>query len=427
MKLIHQKLICSILALSFFVSVPLAASANQDPNFNDKKDSAVHDSSMNDENEDQNSIALLKEGKYCTTQPIQVIEAHKKADANYNLLSGFGDILYQKSIVIDGVENSLLFTFENPNESLKLAKTKCDTILKILAKKYSLDELNNDNWKEYRTAIDYYMSDPDSNKMYDEQGSLLKQFQSLEAFLDTYENSILNNEVIDFVSLANTKLRNHTISKIVLDDMIGHLPDTDSLVKKKQNSLTSTRTNEPGKISPNQISGLTNITAANEYALQYAESPNSEYIYYNRGDCTNFVSQICKEGGVPQDGYWHSNYFYTGAIPTKAWTVASEFAKYWKPRWYTGLTKEHFLDFSKQLYTKGGSVIGMDTSGNKVYHHLAYVTQRANNQKTRYGRTFYDFFITQHSDDYACWASDNSGRAKGWLSQPDGTIYAIFS
>jgi hypothetical protein len=135
------------------------------------------------------------------------------------------------------------------------------------------------------------------------------------------------------------------------------------------------------KNSPNQISGLTNITAANNYALTYAESPNIKYGFYENGDCTNFVSQICKEGGVLENDRWHSTYYPIVAVPTNTWTVAHEFANYWKPRWYTGLTTGHYLDFSAQLYTKGGSVIGMDTAGNKVYHHLAYVTQRANNKK----------------------------------------------
>lgn len=424
MKFFHKKLICFILTLSLLGSIPFFASASQRTVYDKAKDiTDYHDSLISDSGE-QNSICLLTEGQYVTTQPIQLVDTNNKADVNYNVLSGFGSILYQKSIVIDGVENPLLCTFEDPEDSLQLTKTKCSSILNILSNKYSLDELDESNWKDYQKAIDNYSSDPDANEMYKKQGNLLKQFQSLEAVLYIYEDTFLDNAVLDFVSLANTKLSDHTISKIVLDNLLGYLPYTDPLVKKNQKSLVSARTR---KISPNQISGLTNITAANNYALTYAESPNIKYGFYENGDCTNFVSQICKEGGVLENDRWHSTYYPIVAVPTNTWTVAHEFANYWKPRWYTGLTTGHYLDFSAQLYTKGGSVIGMDTAGNKVYHHLAYVTQRANNKKTKFGRTFYDFYICQHSSNYKSWASDNKGTANGWVNAPDGTIFAIFS
>ena len=416
---------CAVLAISLMASIPSYAFAS------DKKSTELdnmtgYHSTYANTSDDDSSIRILNEGEFFTYRPIQIKEIHKKADVNYNVLSGFGNILYQKSIIIDDVENSLLCTFEDLDQSLNIVQSKCNKILDILSNKYHVDKLDNNNWKEYQILIDNYSSDPESNKMYEEHGELLKQYYSLQAFLQIYEDSFINKEVLDFINIANQKLKDKSISKIVLDDLKGHLPYTDPIVKDNQKTLELVQSDNSNKPQCRQIMGLKNLTAANNYALAYAEHPNPNYRFFNNGDCTNFVSQICYTGGVPMSNSW----YYTGwglSPNTKTWTVAHEFANYWKPRWYTGLTKDHFYKWSEQLYTKGGSVIGMDTAGNKRYHHLAYVTKRANNKKTKFGRTFYDFYICQHSSNYQSWASDNKGTANGWLNQPDGTIFAIFS
>lgn len=108
-----------------------------------------------------------------------------------------------------------------------------------------------------------------------------------------------------------------------------------------------------------------------------------------------------------------------------AWIRAAKFGEHWKDRWHAPGTSIN--QFSQQLYSTGGCVIGITNSGEKDYHHLAYVTQRANNKKTVQGRTFYDFYVTQHSPNYSAWASDNKGTAKNWVIANAGTKIGIFS
>lgn len=76
--------------------------------------------------------------------------------------------------------------------------------------------------------------------------------------------------------------------------------------------------------------------AARDYMNAYTTSPNSAYAYYSGGDCTNFVSQALKSGGmsmtskksVSTTADW---YYYVPNIParTATWTGAEEFRSYW--------------------------------------------------------------------------------------------------
>ena len=81
-----------------------------------------------------------------------------------------------------------------------------------------------------------------------------------------------------------------------------------------------------------------NRGTASAYWDQYTYTPNSSYYDYTNvgGDCTNFVSQGLKAGGMPTRGTVgyadYKNWYYNGKdVPfrSKSWTAADMFRKYW--------------------------------------------------------------------------------------------------
>lgn len=80
-------------------------------------------------------------------------------------------------------------------------------------------------------------------------------------------------------------------------------------------------------------------TKARDYLNSYAKNPNPNYYYYPRddgGDCTNFISQMLRAGGMymtakvssPDTSSW---YYYGVNYPNRSstWTGAHEFRSYW--------------------------------------------------------------------------------------------------
>lgn len=81
-----------------------------------------------------------------------------------------------------------------------------------------------------------------------------------------------------------------------------------------------------------------NRTAARDYLNKYTRTPNTAYADFTSegGDCTNFVSQMLRAGGMsmtarksnPGDNSW---YYYGSAWGkrTSTWTAANNFRTYW--------------------------------------------------------------------------------------------------
>ncbi len=105
-----------------------------------------------------------------------------------------------------------------------------------------------------------------------------------------------------------------------------------------------------------------NGTAAKNYALNWWHRFNTDQ-YPNMegmgGDCTNFVSQCMKAGGVPMDSSWYCykknstylrpengtqlDYSWNLKKPKNPWTSLAEFTSYWYP-------KTPVYQWSKQTY-----------------------------------------------------------------------------
>ncbi|MCY7432992.1 amidase domain-containing protein [Bacillus safensis] len=114
---------------------------------------------------------------------------------------------------------------------------------------------------------------------------------------------------------------------------------------------------------------------AKVYADKYALKPNKNYKYYPNGDCTNFVSQALRAGGMP--------YFKQWKPYTNAWINAGSFRNYiLEPG---GIKMKTVKDVYENV--RLGDVYHYDTR-NKIglpfpdgwMEHTAIVTSRANNK-----------------------------------------------
>lgn len=110
-----------------------------------------------------------------------------------------------------------------------------------------------------------------------------------------------------------------------------------------------------------------------EYALTYAENPNSDFKYFDTyntvgGNCTNFVSQCLLAGGAPMIFSGENQWWYKNAKSSFSWSVAGSF--YW-------FLKKSYL--KKQYGVKGfetsdvsdlelGDVIFYVNSKNQIQH-----------------------------------------------------------
>ncbi|MFZ7131710.1 MAG: amidase domain-containing protein [Eubacteriales bacterium] len=65
-----------------------------------------------------------------------------------------------------------------------------------------------------------------------------------------------------------------------------------------------------------------NRQGAVNYALTYALTPNSNYVYFNENDCTNFISQCLKAGGAENDYNKSHPWWYSNGKASICWAVA---------------------------------------------------------------------------------------------------------
>lgn len=131
-----------------------------------------------------------------------------------------------------------------------------------------------------------------------------------------------------------------------------------------------------------------NRKAAREYALKWAESSNASYYNYinEGGDCTNFVSQVLREGGME---FWGSKknatdigswFYYSQNIPnrTSTWTGANPFNQHfgkvhkraYKYREYTVRDAiNNFEEISRGIYE--GDIVQYSRPNNIAFHSQA--------------------------------------------------------
>ena len=166
--------------------------------------------------------ANFSSGLYMTSTPIEVVDIKEPVDQTHGPLQDIGKCSYKKTVIIDGKKNQLLFTFDNPTQALANVKEKDNDILKKMAEKFCLDELDADNWKDYCCGILF-------DDKTDNDNDIGYQRSQLESFFDIYENDGQNSRTLKLVSQANDYMKIH--GQAAIDGIISGLPWTDPVCR----------------------------------------------------------------------------------------------------------------------------------------------------------------------------------------------------
>ncbi|MFD1408726.1 amidase domain-containing protein [Kroppenstedtia eburnea] len=150
-----------------------------------------------------------------------------------------------------------------------------------------------------------------------------------------------------------------------------------------------------------------NRKKAVDYAYKWwNKRNNAEYGYYSRVnggcaacwyDCTNFVSQVIKTGGIKEKvgRYdWYDYWFYNDKQPGLSWAVAHSFYKHMDE-----VRKPQKADYVSQL--KAGDIISVDFEGDGSIDHSVVVT------KIKNGRIYATYHTSDNKDkDVTDWLTE---------------------
>ncbi len=329
-------------------------------------------------------------------------ESPEKKVYTYSTLQNVGKVIDGGSISVNNVENSLYRVFENQAKALEDIKLKVPDLLDTLASEYNLEPLSDSSWQEYRDAM--YMLFDSSNKPEDYSESN-KDFRTLRAFFDIYENYQKNQEIMAVYNGLTTS-KSSAIQELGL-----LLPYTEPLAQEFM-SITTLR----------QPRASFNINNAIAYARKHATFVNyPAYHYFPSGDCTNYVSQILENGGVRQvvydsvySGWWHKRTAGLFHTHSQSWTLADVFSRYMGVKY----TSRSHIYLAKNI--DKGNIIAADFDGDGDWDHLGFVTESNDYYSPSCG--FYDYKVAQHTSNYLAWTSS---KTNGWeLIGPDGGTYA---
>ncbi|HAB66305.1 MAG TPA: hypothetical protein DCE23_02955 [Firmicutes bacterium] len=344
-----------------------------------------------------------------------IIKAESKKDykeyCNSLLLDGLGNVKRNEVILINGVENPLYCTFENKTDSLQKIQNKVPKILATIAKRYSLEPINEYNWQSYKDGMFMLLEETE------EFGERSEEFRILAAFFDVYEDYDKNQEILDLVNKINLKQK--SFNENANDGIeLGMLLPYYAPLSKNASRIVS-KTSMAKKI---------HVPSAVTYATNHATNPNkAAYYYFSRGDCTNFTSQILEATGVQQavydseySGWWHkvTNTGFLGSKEHKhsrSWTMADTFARYMG----VGYSTTNHESFSSNL--QAGDFIALDKTNNGSWDHMGFVTETGGGVCTSTGN-FINYRVAQHTKNYHEWLTSDKN---GWeLAGADGGKYA---
>lgn len=170
-----------------------------------------------------------------------------------------------------------------------------------------------------------------------------------------------------------------------------------------------------------------NREKAREYALKWATSSNKEYYNFinDGGDCTNFVSQVLRAGGLEFKGN-KSNatsidswFYYSSNLPNRSstWTAAQpfnlhfgkEYKRSYNYREYT--IKEALINFDKIYQTIYiGDIVQYSRPNNIAFHSQAitdildketiYFSQHSNSIENFYKNGNLKYYLLGKPDNY---------------------------
>lgn len=372
-------------------------------------------------NEDNNEVkvSVLKE---------------EKAFKSDSVLEEIGEMHYSYVLAIDNKEIALYPTFKNSRTALMKIKEHCNASLRKIYEAYNLKELSFDNWYDIYSVLGDFEGvindEYQENKLSDEEYKILsRDIVNLNMFFDIYENEFQNENIISLSNRCNSNLKENDSVKAYhyLSLAIDELPeiefDSNELLNYSSKILKTTQSESTTQSCPGNEKF--SVTKGVAYADKYATKTN--YVDFGRcdaGDCTNFTSQIKYRGGVPkykkygEKGAWSYQMDYSVNKPifkySVRWCRASSFVKFFE-RKYTYKTSSYgnkrtaFIKFSNAV--KKGSFIAFDKTNDGDFDHNAFVSHvhHKGEDKRRpieyHGKTYLDFKVAQHSNDYNAWVS----------------------
>lgn len=170
-----------------------------------------------------------------------------------------------------------------------------------------------------------------------------------------------------------------------------------------------------------------NREKAREYALKWATSSNKEYYNYinDGGDCTNFVSQVLRAGGLEFVGSKEnatsikSWFYYSSNLPnrTSTWTAANPFnlhfgKEYKRAYKYREYKVEDALKNWDEIYSTIyiGDIVQYSRPNNIAFHSQAitdvldkktiYFSQHSNSIENFYKDGNLQYYLLGKPDDY---------------------------
>lgn len=363
-------------------------------------------------------------------------------------LTVIGEVLYVCGIEIEDNVYKLYPEFSDTEDAMKNIREACAAAI-LYIENQGMPELTEKNifdWHSYTNTLTVEKNDLSEEMM--------KEIRLLDEFLNIYENTELNEEIISIVESANGNLLNSSVLEaaniiselqymvpyntgcnealnLVTEEM---LRDVEQKYNLDQNEL-QIMYNEGQEELANKLelensieSNLEEITYSGNssfniskgvtYAEKYAVTPNSKYTNWinSNKDCTNFVSQIKTAGGVKH--YYSyvtiksehelvkskSWYYSSGSNYGGIWPSADKFAKFFGVKSKT----TNFKTFSSNV--KKGSFIAYDKENDGKWNHMAFVTGKSTTLKTTNGVSYYNFKIAQHSKQYNKWVSHDDNR-----------------
>lgn len=124
-----------------------------------------------------------------TYENLQLIDVDIEFDAS-DTLKEFGRISTKQALVMDGKENLLYCTFDDPDYAFDTLIKNYGDVLQQMKKKYFLFKISKNNWHKYRdVANDFRESNPESEEEHDKRAAV-------QQFFDIYENEEENKRVI---------------------------------------------------------------------------------------------------------------------------------------------------------------------------------------------------------------------------------------
>lgn len=224
--------------------------------------------------------------------------------------------------------------------------------------------------------------------------------------------------------MVNNKKLIYSLKILILTLMISISITSKSIFSYIKDDYSSIKYN-------NEISDMKNSNynreKAREYALKWATSSNKEYYDFinDGGDCTNFVSQVLRAGGVEFVGSKanatsiKSWFYYSSNLPNRSstWTAANPFnlhfgKEYKRAHEYREYKIEDALKNWDNIYSSIyiGDIVQYSRPNNIAFHSQAitdvldkrtiYFSQHSNSIENFYKNGNLQYYLLGKPDDY---------------------------